>query len=74
MFDEATQNEYKISYEEYYKERRFISDMIVGIDIGSGQPVSSPKYLIFAPQTRLRMEIPNKNINIAIFDNIDLRN
>ena len=35
MFNEATQNNYKISYDEYFAERRVISDMIVQIDIGS---------------------------------------
>ena len=73
MFDEATQNEHKISYDEYYKDKRLISDMIVEVDIGSAQPVSSPKYLICAPQTRLRLEFPNKNIKIAIFDKRYLR-
>ena len=43
MFNEATQNNYKISYGEWYTERRVISDMITQLDIGSPQKVSSPK-------------------------------
>ena len=35
MFNEAAQNNYKISYDEYYTERRVISDMITQLDIGS---------------------------------------
>ena len=27
LFNEATQNNYRISYEEYFKERRVISDL-----------------------------------------------
>ena len=37
MFNEATQINYRVSYDEYYRERRLISDMIVQVDIGSAQ-------------------------------------
>ena len=73
MFNESTQNNYKISYDEWYTERRVIEDMIDQHDIGSAQKVNSPKYLIRAHQTRDRNETPNKHNNIAIFDNLDLR-
>ena len=62
MFNEATQNNYKISYDDYYTERRLLSDMIVQVDIGSAQQVTSPKYLIYAHQTQNRKNVPNKNI------------
>ena len=48
MFNEATQINYKISYKEYYTERRIISDQNFQVDIGSTQQVNSPKYLIGA--------------------------
>ena len=35
MFNEATQNNHKISFDEYYTERRVIKDMIVHHDIVS---------------------------------------
>ena len=73
MFNEATQNNYQISYDEYYTERRVISDMITQVDIGSSQKVNSLKYLIGAHQTRVRADTANKNNTIAIFDNLDLR-
>ena len=60
LFKEATQNMYKISYDEYYTERRRISDMIVQHDIGSAQNVNSPKNLIPAHQTKNRKETPKK--------------
>ena len=47
--------------------------MIVQVDIGSAQQVNSPKYLICAHQTRDRIKNPYKNINTALFDNIDLQ-
>ena len=73
MFNEATQNNYKISFDEWYTERRVISDMIFQLDIGSAQQVNSPKYSICAHQTKDRTNASNKKINIAIFDNLDLR-
>ena len=72
MFNEATQNNCKISYDEYFTERRVISDMITQFDIGSSQNVQSPKYLIGAHQTRTRSDTANKNNNIAIFDHLNL--
>ena len=73
MFNEATQNFYKISYDEDYTERRLVSDMIVQVDIGLSPKVNRHKYLIFAHQIRERMDSPNKKKNSAIFDNLDLR-
>ena len=72
MFNEATQNKYKISFDEWYTERRIITGLIVQHDIRSAQNVNSPKYMICAHQTDLRTTIPDKKINIAIFDNLDL--
>ena len=43
MFNEATQNNYKISFDEWYTERRVISDTITQLDIGISQHVNSPK-------------------------------
>ena len=73
LFNEATQNNYKISFDEWYTERRIITDFLVQHDIGSAQNVIQPKYLICAHQRNLRTTTPDKKINIAIFDNLDLR-
>ena len=73
LFNEATQRKYKISYDEYYTERRVITDLLVQHAIGSAQQVNSPDYLIRAHQTKDRFDSPNKNQNIAIFYNLDLR-
>ena len=74
MFNEATQNNYKISYDEWFTERRIISDTITQLDIGSSQNVQSPKYLIGAHQTKDRIDGAISTKNVAIFDNLDLRN
>ena len=73
MFNEATQNSYKISFDEWYTERRVISDTITQMDIDTCQHVNSPKNLIGAHQTLTRADTANKNNNIAIFDNINLQ-
>ena len=41
MFNETNQNNYKISYDEYYTERRVVSDMNIQHDIVSAQNVNS---------------------------------
>ena len=71
-FNEATQNKYKISLDEYNTERRLESDMIVQVDIGSAQQVNSPK-LICAHQIKDRIDSRNKNKNNAIFDHLNLQ-
>ena len=48
MFNEATQNNYNIFYDEWFTERRIISDQIIQLDNGSSQNVQSPKYLVGA--------------------------
>ena len=73
LYDAATQNYYEIPYDEYYTVRGVISDMIVEHDIGSAQQVSCPKYLNSAHRTKDRTSAPDKKINNAIFDNLDLR-
>ena len=78
MFNEATQNNYKISYDEWFTERRIISDQITQLDIGNSQNVQSPKYLIGTHQTRDRIGAPNQLkmllfLIILIFENIILR-
>ena len=73
MFNGATQSNYNISYDEHHTKRRLISDMIFQVDIGSAEEVSSPKYSNCAHQTQLGKYVPNKNNNIAIFVNLDLR-
>ena len=73
MFNEATQNNYKISFDEWFTERRITSDTITQLDIDSSQNVQSPIYLIGAHQTKDRIDAPISTKNVAIFDHLDLR-
>ena len=72
-FNEARQNIYKISYDEWFTERRIISDTITQPDIGSSQNVQSRKYLIGAHQTKDRIDGAISTKNVSVFDNLDLR-
>ena len=63
----------QISYDQYYTERRVVSDMAVQQDIGSAQLINSPKFLICCHQTKDRTSALDKKTDIGIFDNLDLR-
>ena len=54
MFNEATQNNYKMSFDQWYTKRRLISDLLVQHDIECAQQVNPLKYTISAHQTCLR--------------------
>ena len=73
MFNESIQNNNRIFFDDWYTERRIVTDQIFQVDIGSAQSVNSPKYLICAHQTEARSALPNKRNNISRFDNIIVR-
>ena len=73
MFNGSIQNNYRIFFDDWFTERRVVSDTITQIDIGSAQQVNSPKYLITAHQTAAKLNAPNKTINISTFDNLNVR-
>ena len=69
MFNEAIMNNYTITFDSWYTERKISNDgRELQVDIGSAQNINSPNYLIAAFQTNARTT-PNKNANPAIFDN-----
>ena len=74
MFNESIRNNYQIFFDDWFTERRIVSDTITQIDIGSAQQVNSPKYLIASHQTAARLNTPDKGINISKFDNLNVRN
>ena len=73
MFIESFQNNYRIFFDEWYTERRIVTDQIFQVDIGSAPSVSSQKYLICAHQTGGRSALPDKHNHISRFDNINVR-
>ena len=74
MFNESITNNYTITYDSWYTERKLSTDgNQLQVDIGSPQHINSSKNLIGFFQTEARIGTPNKNKNIAIFDNINVR-
>ena len=68
MFNEAIMNNYTITFDSWYTERKISNaGRELQVDIGSAQHINSPKYLISAFQTNDRTT-PNKASNPAIFD------
>ena len=68
IFNEAIMNNYTITFDSWYTERKISNDgRELQVDIGSAQNINSPKYLIAAFQTNARTA-PNKKANPAIFD------
>ena len=73
MFNESIQNNYRIFFDDWFTERRVVSDTITQIDIGSAQQVNSPKYLIACQQTAARLNAPIIGLNISRFDILNVR-
>ena len=73
MFNESIQTNYRIFFDDWYTERRVVTDTITQIDIGGAQQVNSPKYLIASHQTAARLNAPIKGINVSRFDNLNVR-
>ena len=72
MFNEAIMNDYTITFDSWYTERKISNDgRELQVDIGSAQHINSPQYLISAFQTTARTT-PNKAVNPAIFDDNDV--
>ena len=61
MFNEANQNIYKISSDEYYTERRVIKDMIVEHDIGQRNKSTLPNILFALIKLKKKIDCAFKN-------------
>ena len=69
MFIESIMNNYTITFDSWYTERKISNDgRELQVDVGSAQHINSPKCLIGVFQTQNRRGVPNRAINIAIFD------
>ena len=73
MFIESIQNIHRRFFDEWYTERRIVTDQTYQVDIGSAQSINSPKYLICAHQTATRSDPPNKRRNIPFFHKLDVK-
>ena len=70
MFNETIKNNYRNSNDSYTSDRKVINDGLqYQVDISSAQNIKSPKYLIAAHETAVRITIPNKANDKTVFDN-----
>ena len=68
MFNESIMNNYTITFDSWYTERKISNDgRELQVDIGSAQHINIPKYLISAFQTTDRTTA-RKKVKPAIFD------
>ena len=74
MFNESIQKNYRIFFEDWYTDRKVVSDTMTQIDIGSAQLVNSPSYLIASHQAAAGLNAPDKNVSLSRFDNLNVRN
>ena len=69
MFNESNLNNYTITFDSWYTERKISNDgRELQVDIGGAEHINSPKYLIGVFQTQNSIGVPNKANNVAIFD------
>ena len=74
MFNESIKNNYTITYDSWYTERKLSTDGTeLQVDIGSAENVNSRKYLIAAFQTLDRVGTHNKENIIATFDQVNVQ-
>ena len=73
MCNESIRNNYGIFFDDWFTERRVVSDTITQTDIGSAQSANSPNSLIVSHQTAARLNAPDEGINISRFDNLNVR-
>ena len=74
MFNESIKNNYTITFESWYAERKIVVDGgEFQVGIASSQSTNSPKYLIAAHQTEVRRGTANKRNNTSIFDHVDVK-
>ena len=74
MCNDSIKKSSTLSFHSWSTDRKTVDTLLQNqVDIGSAQNNNSPKYLIVAHQTTLRIGAPNKTENIAIFDDLNVR-
>ena len=74
MFNESIKNNYTITFDSWYTERKIVSDGgEFQVEIALSQSTNSPKDLIAAHQTENRIGTADKANNVSIFDHVDVK-
>ena len=73
LFNESIKNNFSMTFDSWYTERKIVTDGgEFQVDIASSQSTNSPKYLIAAHQTEVRVGTSNKRNNVSVFDHVDV--
>ena len=73
-FNDSIENSFTLLFDSWSTDRKTLDTQLeYQVDIGSAQNINSPKYLIVAHQTAVRIGTPTKANNVAVFDNLNVR-
>ena len=74
MFNDSIRNSFTLSFDSWTSDRNTVDTQLGHqVDIGSAQNINSPKYLLAVHQTAVRIGVPNKANNVAVFDDLDVK-
>ena len=73
-FEDSIKSNFTLSFICWSTDRKTIDTQLkYQVDIGNAQKINSPKSLVVAHQTAVRLQAPNKANNGAVFDNLNVR-
>ena len=74
IFIDSIKNSFTLSFDSRTSDRKTVDTQLENqVDIESAQNINSPKYVIVARQRAVRIGVPNKANNVAVFDNLNVR-
>ena len=67
-------NSFTLSFDSWSTDRKFVDTQSeYKVDTGNAQNINSPNYLALTHQMTARIADPNKANNVAVFDNLNVR-
>ena len=74
MINDSIENSFTLSFDFWSTDKKIVHTQLeYQVDVGSAQNISSPKYLILAHQTAVRIGTPKKANNDAVPNNLNVR-
>ena len=74
MFKDSIKNSFTLSFHSWSTDRKTVRTQLeYQVDISSAQNINSPKYLNVAHQTETWVGVSKKAIDVAVFDNLNVR-
>ena len=73
MFNDSIKKSFTLSFDSWSTDRKTVDTQLENqVDVESAQNINSLKYLIVAHQSAVRIGAPNKENNVAVFDNLNV--